>query len=159
MKIDPQIHSVLNGVLKNALTAINQTFLHARILGNWGFEGLEKKDYAASIKEMKHADRIMERILFLEGLPNLQDLGKLHIGENVPEILHCDLELATACRGGLVQAIEVCERLADYISREHLEHLLDYEEERIDWLETQLKLVQDLGLENYLQSAMQGESS
>ena len=154
MKIDPQINQALNGVLRQSLTAINQTFLHARILGNWGFESLEKNDYEASIKEMKHADRLMNRILFLEGLPNLQDLGKLLIGEDVPEILNCDLELATGYRQELVQAIATCEKLEDFVSREHLEHLLDYEEERFDWLETQINLLADLGTENYLQSAM-----
>ena len=154
MKIDPQINQALNAVLRQTLTAINQTFLHARMLGNWGFETLEKQDYETSIKEMKQADRLMERILFLEGLPNLQDLGKLLIGEDVPEILQCDLELATGYRAELVKAIATCEQLEDFISREHLEQLLEYEEERIDWLETQLKLINDLGTENYLQSAI-----
>ena len=154
MKSDPQTVGHLNNVLRNALTAINQTFLHARMLGNWGFGHLEKQDYEASVKEMKHADRIIERILFLEGLPNLQDLGKLLIGEDVAEILNGDRTLALQNRTDLIAAIAHCEQAQDYISREHLERMLDDEEERIDWLEAQLNLIDEIGLQNYLQSAM-----
>jgi len=154
MKGDGKTIEFLNGVLKNELVAINQYFLHARMLGNWGFEALNQHEYKESIDEMKHADKLIERILFLEGLPNLQDLDKLLVGENVPEILQNDLTLELQARDYLTQAIAHCESVGDYVSRELFDHILQDEEEHIDWLETQLSLIKDVGLENYLQSQM-----
>ena len=154
MKTNPTINQQHNAVLKLALTAINQYFLHARMLGNWGFKGLESREYQASICAMKHADKVIERVLFLEGLPNLQDLGKLLIGEDVPEILKNDLTMERAYRDTLAAAILHCEGERDFVSRHHLEELQEESEERIDWLETQLSLIDDLGLPNYLESAM-----
>jgi bacterioferritin len=152
MKTNPTIHRHYNAVLKLALTGIAQYFLHARILGKWGFKALEAAEYAASVRVMKHADRVIERVLFLEGLPNIQDLGKLMIGEDVPEILRNDLTLERAYRDALAAAIQRCEAEKDYVSRHRLEGLQEESEERIDWLETQLSLVGSMGLENYLGS-------
>jgi len=154
MKSDSTINQQLNAVLKEAVAAINQFFLHARMLGNWGFKGLEKRELDASIRAMKHADKLIERILFLEGLPNLQNLGKLLVGEDVQEILKCDLATETRYRQALATAIAHCEQLGDYVSRHHLEELQEQSEEAIDWLESQLQLIQSVGLENYLQSAV-----
>jgi bacterioferritin len=154
MKANKSILGELNGVLGSQLIAINQYFLHARILKNWGFRALGKAEYEESIEAMKHADELIERILFLEGLPNLQNLGKLLIGENTPEILKNDLTLETASRASLVAAVAACERDGDYISRDLLSGILEESEERIDFYETQLELVDKVGLEKYLQSAM-----
>ena len=154
MKGDDQVIGYLNSVLRNELTAINQYFLHARMFRNWGFERLGRHEYEESIDEMKHADRLVQRILFLEGLPNLQDLGKLLIGETVPEALACDLRLERDGHPLLREAIAHCERVGDYASRELLEDILASEEEHIDFLETQLALIDRVGLPNYLQSQM-----
>jgi len=154
MKTDPSIHQQHNAVLKLALTNINQSFLHARMLGHWGFKTLEKHAFGASIAAMKEADKIIARVLFLEGLPNLQDLGKLLIGEDVPEILNNDLSAERAYRDTLAAAIRHCEAQQDFVSRHELEEIQEESEERIDWLETQLSLLAALGLENYLQSAI-----
>lgn len=154
MKGDPKILQHLNVVLKNELTAINQYFLHARMFGHWGLERLEKHEKDESIDEMKHADKLIQRILFLDGLPNLQDLGKLLIGENVKECLECDLKLEMAAHVELKAAIKDSESLGDFVSRELFESILESEEEHIDHLETQLDLIQRVGIENYCQSQM-----
>lgn len=158
MKGDPHVIAHLNAQLKNELTATNQYFLHYRMLKHWGFNRLAKKEYEESIGEMKHADRLMERIFVLEGLPNLQDLGKLLIGENVPEILGCDLQLETAAQATIKDGIAHCESVRDYVSRDILQDILDDTEEHIDFLETQTELLGKVGLENYLQSQM-GDAS
>ncbi|MDO8845840.1 MAG: bacterioferritin [Methylicorpusculum sp.] len=154
MKGDPKVIEFLNKALENELTAINQYFLHARMYKNWGFSKLNEKEYHESIDEMKHADRLIERLLFLEGLPNLQNLGKLLIGENPQEMLSCDLKLEYQAVPLLKEAIIYCETVKDFISRELFEAILESEEEHIDWLETQLELIEQIGLQNYLQSQM-----
>lgn len=152
MQGDKKIIDYLNRALKNELTAINQYFLHARMFKNWGYAALNEHEYNESIDEMKHADALVERILFLEGLPNLQDLGKLHIGETPQEILQCDLKLELEAIPLLREAIASCEECHDYVSWELLADILENEEEHVDWLETQLDLIKELGPEIYLQS-------
>jgi bacterioferritin len=152
VKGNPKILQHLNVVLKNELTAINQYFLHARMFGNWGLERLQEYEKKESIDEMKHADRLIERILFLEGLPNLQDLGKLLIGENVQECLECDLKQEMRAHGELKGAVVDSESLGDYVSRELFKSIMESEEEHIDFLETQLDLIKRIGLQNYTQS-------
>jgi len=146
MKSDPKVLEHLNAQLRNELTATNQYFLHYRFFKHWGFERLAKVEYEESIGEMKHADQLIERILMLEGLPNLQDLGKLLVGETVPEALACDLQSDTGAQAALKDAIAHCESVRDYVSRELLEHILDDTEEHIDWLETQLELIGKVGV-------------
>jgi len=154
MQGDSKVIQQLNAILKDQLTAINQFFLHARMLGNWGLNDLNEHEYKQSIRAMKLADRLITRVLFLEGLPNLQDVGKLLIGENVAEILANDLAMQTELRVRLQAGVAYCESTQDYISRELLEEQLEGTEEHIDWIETQLRLMQSVGQENYLQSMM-----
>lgn len=154
MKGDAKVIEYLNKALKNELTAINQYFLHARILENWGFGKLGQHEYDESIDEMKHADRLVRRILHLEGLPNLQDLGKLYLGENVEEIFRGDLKLEYIAHPLYREAIGYCESCCDYATRDLLSAILASEEEHIGWLETQLGLIERLGLPNYLQTQL-----
>lgn len=153
MKGDPKVIEHLNKILKNELTAINQYFLHSRMLKDWGLEKLAEKEFEESVDEMKHADALVQRILFLEGLPNLQDLGKLMIGENVQEILECDLRMEHIALPDLKNAIAYCESIGDYVSRHLFREILSSEEEHVDWLETQLGLIEKMGLKNFIQSA------
>ncbi|MEL6447963.1 MAG: bacterioferritin [Pseudomonadota bacterium] len=159
MKGDKTLIAHLNKILKNELTAINQYFLHSRMLKDWGLHKLGDYEYSESIDEMNHADKLIERILFLDGLPNLQDLGRLHIGENVEEILACDMKIEMIAIPDLREAIAHAESINDYVSRQMLDSILASEEEHVDWIETQQSLVEKMGIENYcqLQSKAAGE--
>ncbi len=148
---DGEVIRYLNVILKNELTAINQYFLHSRMLADWGLSELSQYEYKESIDEMKHADRLIKRVLFLGGLPNLQDLGKLMIGENVEEVIHCDLKLEQRSYPDLKDAIAHCEKVRDYASRELFTDILESEEEHIDWLQTQLRLIEQMGIQNFVQ--------
>jgi bacterioferritin len=154
MQADPKIIQYLNAELKNELTAINQYFLHARLYGHWGLKALGKHEYDESIEEMKHADKLIERVLMLDGLPNLQDLQKLLIGEHTLEILQCDLKLEQSAQAQCKEAVAYCESVKDYVSREIFVEILDDTEDHIDWLEIQIALIDKVGIENYQQSAM-----
>ena len=154
MQGHPDVKSQLNDALKGQLTAINQYFLHARMCKSWGLEQLNEKEYRYSIKAMKQADLLIERVLFLEGLPNLQDLGRLLIGEDVPELLDNDLQVCQSLRDGLAAGVQICEARQDYVSRDLLEKLVQETEEQIDWLESQRWLIEQSGLANFLQSMM-----
>ncbi|HEY6864123.1 MAG TPA: bacterioferritin [Burkholderiales bacterium] len=159
MQGDRKVIEHLNTVLTNELTSINQYFLHSRMFRNWGLEKLARHEYEESVDEMKHADRLIERILFLEGLPNLQQLNNLLIGENVREALECDLKLEMGALPMLKSAIAYCESTADYVSRELFEDILESEEDHVDWIETQIDLIAKIGVENYLQSQMGGAAA
>jgi bacterioferritin len=157
VKAEPKTIELLNLALRNELSSINQYFLHARMLKHWGFEYLAKREYDESIDEMKHADRLIQRILFLEGLPNLQDLGRLYVGETVPEVLACDLRREQEAHPLYKEAIAHCETVQDYVTRELLVKIQESEEEHIDWLETQIDLIEKVGLPNYLQSQIDAD--
>lgn len=152
MKGDAQVLKCLNSILKNELTAINQFFLHSRMFNDWGMEEIGEHEYKKSIKDMKQADKLIERILFLEGLPNLQDLGKLRIGENTEEILKSEMALEEAQIADLREAIVLCEKKGDFVTRDLLEGIIEDEEEYLDWLESQMYLVENAGIQNYIQS-------
>jgi len=152
MKGDPKVISTLNSVLGNELISINQTFLHSRMLNDWGLDDFGSAEYKKSIKDMKQADKLIARILFLEGLPNLQSLGRLRIGENTEEIIKCEMGLMTDQLSDLRAAIALCETLSDFVSRDMLEDILEDEEEFLDWLEIQQGLIEKMGLNNYIQS-------
>lgn len=154
MKGDPNIIKLLNAQLTNELTAVNQYFLHARMYKHWGLEKIGKREYDESIEEMKHADKLINRILMLDGLPNLQALNKLLIGESTPEMLECDLKLELGAQQTLKDGIAACEQTNDYVSRQILQDILDDTEEHIEWLETQRELIGKIGVENYLQAQM-----
>ena len=156
---DPQTIRFLNTVLKNELTAINQYFLHSRMLADWGLSELAHKEYEESIDEMKHADKLIKRVLFLGGLPNLQDLGKLMIGENVLEVIQCDLSLEMRSMPDLKLAIAHCETMRDFGSRELFTDILESEEEHIDWLQTQLRLIEQMGMQNFVQLQTKANAS
>lgn len=159
MKGDKKVIEHLNKILQNELTAINQYFLHARMYKNWGFHKLNEYEYHESIDEMKHADLLIERILFLDGLPNLQQLGKLRIGEHTEEMLKCDLELEMDGLPDLKDAVEYCESIRDYVSRDLFQNILESEEEHVDWLEEQFDRINGIGIQNYLQEMMLEDSS
>jgi bacterioferritin len=159
MKGDSKVIEFLNKVLYNELTAINQYFLHARMFEDWGMQKLNEMEYHESVDEMKHADLLIKRILFLEGLPNLQDLGRLRVGENVKEIFECDLALEHDAIPDLREGIVHCEAVRDFVTRDLFASILESEEEHVDWLETQLGLIEKTGLQNYIQSAIsQGDA-
>lgn len=157
MKGDAKVIKLLNAQLTNELSAINQYFLHARMYKHWGFEKIAKKEYEESIGEMKHADKLIDRILMLGGLPNLQALHKLMIGEDTLEMLRCDLKLEVTAQKTVKEGIATCEAVGDYVSRDLFQMILEDTEEHIDWLETQLELVEKIGIQNYLQSQMSSE--
>ena len=154
MKGDPKVIEYLNCVLRNELTAINQYFLHSRMFNDWGLKALGDYEFQESVDEMKHADALIERILFLEGLPNMQHMGKLRIGENTREMLECDLALEMEAIPDLREAVEYCESCKDFVSRDLFDQILSSEEEHVDWLETQLDLIERVGVENYQQTQM-----
>jgi bacterioferritin len=156
---DPEVIRFLNVALKNELTSVNQYFLHSRMLADWGLSELARKEYEESIDEMKHADRLIQRVLFLGGLPNLQDLGKLLIGENVREVLTCDLTLEQRAAADLKTAIPHCEKVRDFVTRELFVEILENEEEHIDFLQTQFRLIEQMGIENYVQLQTKPSSS